>query len=83
MKFGERLKSLRQEKGLTQQGLATSSGLSVHVVRNYEQGWRLPGWPAVAKLALALGTTSAVFDDCDEVRGASADPPGDVSEADR
>ena len=38
MKFNERLKSIREEKGLTQQQLSDRSGVSVRTIQNYESG---------------------------------------------
>jgi DNA-binding XRE family transcriptional regulator len=67
MKFCHKLKLLRRNKGLTQEGLADLAGLPVTTLRAHEQGQRSPSWAAVVRLARALGESSAVFDDCDEV----------------
>lgn len=42
MKFGEKLKILRQEKGWIQQELADAVGLSVRTIKNYELGDSYP-----------------------------------------
>lgn len=42
MKFGEKLKVLRQEKGWIQQELADAVGLSVRTIKNYELGDSYP-----------------------------------------
>src|SRR5947208_3319180 len=62
--FGERLRELRQKAGLTQEALASASGISISSVRNYEQDVREPYWDVVFKLADALGTTCDVFKEC-------------------
>lgn len=52
MNFGQRLKSLRLERGMTQQELADKIGASVVGVRNWERGARKP----TMEMLLALGT---------------------------
>lgn len=68
MKFGKRLQELRLAAELSQSQLAASSGLSVSVIRNYEHGLRLPGWPAIVHIAKALGVPVDTFNDCDEAK---------------
>lgn len=58
MKFNERLKTIREEKGLTQQQLSDRSGVSVRTIQNYESGSYSPRFGIVDKLAEALGVTS-------------------------
>ena len=58
MKFNERLKSIREEKGLTQQQLSDRSGVSVRTIQNYESGSYSPRFGIVDKLAEALEVTS-------------------------
>ena len=58
MKFNERLKSIREEKGLTQQQLSDRSGVSVRTIQNYESGSYSPRFGIVDKLAEALEFTS-------------------------
>jgi transcriptional regulator with XRE-family HTH domain len=64
MIFAERLRQLREERGLTQAGLAEASGLPLGSIRNYEQGQREPYWGVVFKLADALGVSCDKFRNC-------------------
>jgi transcriptional regulator with XRE-family HTH domain len=52
--FGDRLKTIRQQAGLTQEQLAEMSGLSLGAVREYEQHKRDPMLSNAVKLARAL-----------------------------
>ena len=54
MKFNERLKAIREEKGLTQQELSNRSGVSLRTIQNYESGAYSPRFGSVDKLAEAL-----------------------------
>jgi len=45
--------ALRQFAGLTQQEFAAALGISVHTLRNWEQGRRSPEGPALALLRVA------------------------------
>ena len=74
MPFKDLLRRLREEAGLTQQQLAEKSGLPIGSLRNHEQGQRAPSWPAVVKLARALGVSTDVFADCDEVNETADEP---------
>ncbi|MDO5328209.1 MAG: helix-turn-helix transcriptional regulator [Clostridia bacterium] len=56
--FGERLKLLRQAKGLTQKQLAVQLGISKSVVSSYENGFRYPSYEVLAKLASVFNTTT-------------------------
>ncbi len=58
MKFNERLKSIREEKCLTQQQLSDRSGVSVRTIQNYESGSYSPRFGIVDKLAEALEVSS-------------------------
>lgn len=49
--FGERLKELREEKGLTQAQLAKECGLSRSGIGHWELGKRIPNLDAAAILA--------------------------------
>lgn len=75
MRFREVLRALREKAGLTQEGLANRAGMSVGNVRNYEQGIRLPTFPAVVKLAAALGTDCTAFARCEDVAGVEEEKP--------
>ena len=65
MKFGEKLKELRVAAKLSQQQLGDKAGVTLHTVRNYEQGQRQPSWAAVVKLSRALGVSTEEFASCD------------------
>ncbi len=69
MLFRSLLKDLRERASLTQEALAQKAGTSVGNVRNYEQGIRLPSFPAVVKLAAALGVECTAFSGCEDVAG--------------
>src|SRR5205814_1693354 len=71
MRYGERLKQLREGAGLTQEQLAERSGVNLWTLRGYEQGRREPNWKAALSLAAALGVAAEAFADCEE--GASED----------
>ena len=53
--FGQRLKTLRKSKGLTQEELADRLELSIMTVRRWEWGERTPRIDDIKKLAHALG----------------------------
>ena len=56
MKFGEKVRLLRNEKKLSQTELGKMCGLSLRTIRNYEVDGRYPKQREVyAKLAAALG----------------------------
>ncbi|MBS2025078.1 MAG: helix-turn-helix domain-containing protein [Deltaproteobacteria bacterium] len=50
---GEDIATLRRFVGLSQQDFAKALGISVHTLRNWEQGRRSPEGPAVALLRIA------------------------------
>jgi putative transcriptional regulator len=50
---GEDVVALRRFVGLTQQQFADALGISVHTLRNWEQGRRSPEGPALALLRIA------------------------------
>ena len=50
---GEDVISLRRFTGLTQAAFAEALGISVHTLRNWEQGRRRPEGPALALLRIA------------------------------
>jgi transcriptional regulator with XRE-family HTH domain len=64
MKFGERLRELRESAGLTQQQLADAAGVPIGSIRNYEQGQREPYWDVVYRLAPVLGVGCDAFQQC-------------------
>lgn len=59
MTFGEKLRTLRLKKGLTQQQLAKEAGLGLNTISNYEKGKTYPKNREVyATLANILGVTA-------------------------
>lgn len=58
MSFSARVIALRKQRGLTQQGLADTSGIHVQQIKRYEAGHAQPTAEALKKLALALHVTS-------------------------
>ncbi len=50
MDLAHRLKTLRKEQGLTQEELATATGLSFHSINSYESGRRTPNSKAMVAL---------------------------------
>jgi putative transcriptional regulator len=50
---GEDITALRRFTGLTQRAFAAALGISVHTLRNWEQGRRSPEGPALALLRIA------------------------------
>lgn len=50
---GEDIAALRRFVGLTQAQFAQATGISVHTLRNWEQGRRHPEGPAIALLRIA------------------------------
>ncbi len=50
---GEDIVVLRKFVGLSQEGFAEALGISVHTLRNWEQGRRNPEGPALALLRIA------------------------------
>jgi len=54
VEFGERLRTLRKERNLTQKQLATLIGVKNSVISFYEVGDRTPSPEVLKKLAVAL-----------------------------
>jgi len=65
--FQDKMKHLREAAGLTQEGLAVRAGVSVGVIRRYEQRSRKPAFDIVVKIARALGQTCEAFADCEDI----------------
>ena len=61
MEFGQRLKNLRLERGITQQDLASAIGVSVVAVRNWERGARKPAMEGIIALGQALRVSADVL----------------------
>jgi transcriptional regulator with XRE-family HTH domain len=73
--FGEKLRQLRGEAGLTQEELARQAGLGLGAVRDYEQGRKGPSVASLFKLAGALGVSCEAFKDCVGDGQAAESPP--------
>ena len=53
MESGDDIVALRRFVGFTQTRFAEAMGISVHTLRNWEQGRRRPDGPAIALLRIA------------------------------
>jgi transcriptional regulator with XRE-family HTH domain len=73
MTFAEKLRELRDARGLSEARLADASGLPLATLHNYGLGRRKPSLAAAVKLARALGVTCEAFADCEDVAGEEAD----------
>ena len=51
--FGRRLRELREKHGVTQNALATASGLTEAYISNMENGFAVPSLTTVLRLAAA------------------------------
>ncbi len=58
MKFNDRLKGFREEKGLTQVQLSDRTGISVRMIQKYEAGKARPRLDAAEKIAKALNISA-------------------------
>lgn len=71
-RFGERLKKVRKERGMTQAELAQKMQTSINSVRLYEAGNRSPSMATLNKMAEVLGVNVTwlfhgdVTEECDE-----------------
>src|SRR3954447_25755642 len=65
--FGENIKRLRQEAGLSQAGLAAAAGIHTRQITRYESGQQQPALGVAQRLAQALGVT------LDELAGTPSD----------
>jgi len=58
VEFGDRLRSLRKQKKLTQKQLAALIGVKNSIISFYEVGDRIPSPEIIIKLATTLGVTA-------------------------
>jgi transcriptional regulator with XRE-family HTH domain len=65
MKFGEKLRELREGKGLTQKALADVSGQAQQSLARWENGDQVPAIDAVQSLCRALGVECTIFNECE------------------
>lgn len=75
MTFGERLKQVRKEKGITQAQLAQKIGVVKTTITGYERGNRQPDVQKIKELAKALDVTGDYLLDIDLNSSAEADSP--------
>jgi transcriptional regulator with XRE-family HTH domain len=74
MTFAQKLRELRDAKGLSEAKLADASGVALGALHFYGLGRRKPSFTAVVKLARALGVTCQAFAECEDV-GTEAPAP--------
>jgi transcriptional regulator with XRE-family HTH domain len=74
MTFAEKLRELRDAKGLSEEKLAELSGLRFGTVHGYGLGRRKPSFAAVVKLAKALSVDCTAFAECDDIQDGEAEP---------
>ena len=69
MKIGEKLKSIRKNKGLTQAEFGNLVGLSEITIRRYEKGERTPTVEVISQISKALDIpTSDFFNEDDTIK---------------
>jgi transcriptional regulator with XRE-family HTH domain len=61
--FGERLRILREERGLSQFQLAIAAECRVETISRLERQEQEPAWPLVRALARALGVSCQAFEE--------------------
>jgi transcriptional regulator with XRE-family HTH domain len=74
MTFAEKIRALREAKGLSEAKLAQVAGLPFGTLHNYVLGTRKPSFEAVLRLSRALGVTCQAFADCEDESGEMAAP---------
>ena len=70
--FAQKLRALREDKGLSKYALAKQAGLSKQEVSRLELGQREPSWATVQALTAALGVTCEAF--AESVAASSSEP---------
>lgn len=61
--FAENLRRFREARGLSKTELANAAGLNKMAITRYEKAERTPVWPAVVRLAHALGCSTDDFEE--------------------
>lgn len=74
MTFADKLRQLREAKGLTRQEFAEKLEVATQTVTNWELGDRLPTFSTVLKICKALGIRCTAFEGCDFAE--AEDKPG-------
>lgn len=62
--FGEKIRRLRTERGISCSELSSQSGISKVSIHSYEKGHSIPTLSGAKKIAKVLGVTLADFEDC-------------------
>jgi transcriptional regulator with XRE-family HTH domain len=57
IRFGKRVRALREERGLSQDGLASRAGMHRTYLGGIERGQRNPALENISRIARALGVT--------------------------
>jgi transcriptional regulator with XRE-family HTH domain len=65
MTFAEKLRELREKKGLTEKALAEAADVTYATIRGYALGRRAPSFEVVLQLADALGVDCRAFRGCE------------------
>lgn len=68
---GEDVAALRRFVGLTQAQFAQAMGISVHTLRNWEQGRRHPEGPAIALLRIAARHPRIIRENIERIESAA------------
>jgi transcriptional regulator with XRE-family HTH domain len=74
MTFAEKMRELRDAKGLSEAKLADATGIAFGTLHNYAIGRRPPPFGAVVRIAKALGVTCEAFAGCTDVTGEDDEP---------
>ncbi|KAB2871984.1 MAG: helix-turn-helix domain-containing protein [Bauldia sp.] len=68
--FGERMRRMREEKGVTQKEMAAALGVSAAYLSALERGRRgVPSWPLIQKI---VGYFNVIWDDAEELQRLAA-----------
>lgn len=59
VRLGRAVRSVREQRGLTQEQVAAGSGLHPTYISDIERGARNPSWEALTRMARGLGSTMA------------------------
>jgi transcriptional regulator with XRE-family HTH domain len=61
LRLGHALRSVRAERGLTQEQLSEAAGLHPTYISDIERGARNPSWKALVQLCAGLGVPTAAL----------------------
>lgn len=76
MTFAQKLRQLRDAKGLSEAKLSKGSGVALGALHSYGLGTRKPSLAAAVKIARALGVTCEAFADCEDIAVEEDTTPG-------